>query len=376
MRSIPDVAVYQPENESPSTATLPVRRAAYGDVIRIVGSVAVITSHVVSESLFSNDLVGGFEPVRGNLWVGLMAIDAVSFFAVPCFVMLSGALLLKPRRYASAGEFYSRRLSRIGVPLLFWSAFFFALTVRSYGPEVAMKNLVAGVPAAHLHFVFRLAGLYAITPMLLVFITHASRPMVFATTFLCLFLASSRSLVGPWLDVHSTAFDLFVPYLGFYLLGHLLASTILSTRQTILAGVGFVAGAAGIVIGTLLMKQMLGNLYISDLKAMWFIDHLNPFRILLAVCAFMFIRTAFANPWPDAPSWRFVSHHLAPATLGVYLIHPIVQHFLKVGGVDINLTSPIVSVPLTIASVVVLSWLLAMIAGRTPVVRWTVGSGS
>ena len=102
------------------------RRMHYGDAIRIIGTFAVVIGHVADLRLFSDHVLDG-EWWICNLW------DSLTRWAVPVYIMLSGALLLDPGRAEAPRDFYRKRLGRIGVPLVFWTAAFMWFSVEYTG---------------------------------------------------------------------------------------------------------------------------------------------------------------------------------------------------------------------------------------------------
>ena len=83
------------------------------DAVRWLATIAVITIHVVAPYLYQ---YGQISIVNWNIY---NVIDSLSRFAVPFFVMLSGALLLN--RTISLVDFLKKRFLRILIPFLFWS---------------------------------------------------------------------------------------------------------------------------------------------------------------------------------------------------------------------------------------------------------------
>ena len=102
------------------------RWLAYGDPMRVLGVLAVLWVHVCDMILFS-DKVG-----QTAWWVANFA-DAAGRWAVPVFIMLSGALLLHTNREQTPAEFYKRRLTRLGAAIAFWSVFFMLFAVYYTG---------------------------------------------------------------------------------------------------------------------------------------------------------------------------------------------------------------------------------------------------
>src|SRR5690242_6425687 len=98
------------------------RHMPYGDAARVLGTIAVVVGHCCDMVVFSPQA-----PLT-EWWVCNL-VDAASRWAVPVYVMLSGALLLDPHRSEAPSEFYSKRLARLGLPIVFWSAFYMWLSV-------------------------------------------------------------------------------------------------------------------------------------------------------------------------------------------------------------------------------------------------------
>ena len=67
---------------------------------------------------------GGFWHYEGNpFWPVANVIDAVFYFAVPIFFMLSGATLIDYRKRYSTKDYFKKRFSKTVIPFLFWSLF-------------------------------------------------------------------------------------------------------------------------------------------------------------------------------------------------------------------------------------------------------------
>ena len=164
-------------------------------MIRIVGIIAVIASHVSSDIIQNHQRAfpNQIRPLLASEFWTANIIDSLCRFAVPLFVMLSDALLLKPARI-DALRFYRRRLSRILVPAIFWTS----------------------------------VGLIAL-------------------------LASENSAAVALLGFHGTIFGMFVPFLAYFLAGYLLKDVVLRLPWTLAAIVGLLLGWASVTMGTGLM---------------------------------------------------------------------------------------------------------------------------
>lgn len=91
------------------------QRIGWIDTLRVLACFMVVLSHAC------DPFVGQFDTDRTAFLTGA-AIGSLMRPCVPLFVMMTGVLLLPvPERDRGLGRFYSRRLGRIFVPLIFWS---------------------------------------------------------------------------------------------------------------------------------------------------------------------------------------------------------------------------------------------------------------
>jgi surface polysaccharide O-acyltransferase-like enzyme len=337
----------------------------YGDVIRIVGTLIVVIGHVSDMALYQGHEPGSIYGPGTTNWHVANLWDAFSRWAVPIYIMLSGSLLLDPNRVESPSKFYHKRLMRIGVPLVFWSFFFMWVDVYYtgwraahdlayeayvhnhwvflwsthtrwqwfmyllfYDPKAAWINLLKGEPYVHMHFIFRIAGLYAFTPVLRVCLRHISRPMLISTVITMLALSSADSIANNITGTELSAFARFVPFLGYYLLGYLLRNAVLSWPGLLACLAGMFLSVTALAGGTELLVQHyvidagLNRISGPPSMSMLLYDFLSPVRVAMAVFFWLVLVNLFRKPLPVGKWGRSVIRFWANTTLGLYLIHP------------------------------------------------------
>ncbi len=91
------------------------KRILYYDMLNIAACIAVIALH-------HNGLVHVF--TGDSVWKECLAAEVGFYWAVPVFLMLSGATLMGYREKYSTKVFFKKRLMRVVLPWLFWSVFF------------------------------------------------------------------------------------------------------------------------------------------------------------------------------------------------------------------------------------------------------------
>jgi surface polysaccharide O-acyltransferase-like enzyme len=151
----------------------PPERSLYVDAIRAYATFLVVLLHVSVAYIYQKP--GDITPV--NWWLS-NGFHAFSRSAVPLFILLSGALLLKPRRPEGIGLFLRKRTLRILPSLAIWSGIYLIyekLNGRmTLGPGEAIASLFTQPAYGHLWFLYMILGLYLVTPILRIYISAAS----------------------------------------------------------------------------------------------------------------------------------------------------------------------------------------------------------
>lgn len=329
------------------------------DLLRIAGSVAVVCVHAAGATVFAR------ADQRDLTWWVANLTDSVSRWCVPVFVMVTGALLLRPSRDESLARFYRTRLSKLLPPVLFWSAFYIAL--RSYidgrfDAQDAWNRFVQGTPHFHLWYLYMLLGLYFVTPWLKRAVAQASDKELKAMAWAGLGLASIASMANRFHGVQPTTFlALFVPYIPYLLMGHWFArrATAPAPGNT---GSWMLAATCAVVIAASAwaLVPVLGTRGIDVAY-----EFLNPMAILFAVAVFGLGMSATV----ESPRALAAIAFLAPLTFGVYLIHPFWLTFLYKFGVHGGAFHPLVGMPATVVGALALSAASVFAMSKIPYLR-------
>jgi surface polysaccharide O-acyltransferase-like enzyme len=245
-------------------------------------------------------------------------------WAIPVFVMISGALLLN-RPQASFRVFYARRFKRISVPLVFWTVFYFGVRIcldhESLTMRQALDLLLQGKAYHHLWFLYMIAGLYLVTPFLQILVQQIS-------TWQCLVLAS-LILVGAdvfhllnvmWWGARTSVFTLFVPYISYYLLGYLIHHR---WPKGHLPGTWVAGGTAVSVVYLLCLARPFIALQ-GQQFGFFFFSFFCPPAVFLAIAVFWAFRETCVKPLGPAIT------HMASCTMGIYVVHLLVLRLMQI----------------------------------------------
>jgi len=325
----PELAVSpQPAiRRSPIAQTARPPKTDYIDVLRVLAALLVVVFHVAER------VIVGLDPTGTAGWWVANLLQAPAHAAVPLFVMISGSLLLAPGRDESAGSFLRRRADRILVPILFWTACYTALWAMAarlglsdFGHPFTTRNFLAamaeGTPWYHLWFLYMIPGLYLFTPALRVFVRHADAGLQWYTAgaifaIAGVYLTLSILLLGP----HQVAWVAFVPYLAYFLAGYRLHCD----RPWRKSGGVLLAVIVGTIVATGCGTAWLVSRSGEEVWRYVGFHNLGPLSITMSVAIFIFVAGQQLND-----GWIVrLCRRLAPATFGVYLIHPLVMSLCR-----------------------------------------------
>lgn len=300
------------------------------DLARVLAIVGVIAIHCVAFVVILD-----FKPMS-KTWHMANLVDAFSHWCVPVFIMLSGALLIKPGfDMNKLKSFYSAKVSRIVIPFVIWSIIYLAWyaimishdNLRS-DLQFGLVSLLTGWPVgAHLYFILIIIGLYAITPFLSVMVGQVNQKIVAGLSVGVLLAATVSLTINTWLTHRSgTNFvTMFLPYTGYYILGY-----VINVNRHHLKSM--FSGRQIAALFTLIGLLIAGATYCLTLPTShlntYFYDYLSPLTILLSLSAIIGLMklSDYIASKKVAERWFKVDYastivKLSNMTFGVYFVH-------------------------------------------------------
>lgn len=262
-------------------------------------------------------------------WIIADVLDSYMRWSVPVFIAISGALLIRPATYRDIGGFFRRRASRILIPLLAWPLLYWLWDIvfrtRPASPREFIDGLLVGNPVGgyQLYFLFIIAGLYVIAPLLSAYAHHVSARAFLLSTAL-VFIAAYMWLalvnILPGQSESYTFLTAWLPYTGFFMLGHVLRDFRPTNRQFRLA-------LAGILVAGLF--NALITVFTRAFDSMFFLSYFSVSIVILSIGAFVAGRELYyriVRPLSDTARSKFDQNiaYLAHLSFGVYLVHVMV----------------------------------------------------
>ena len=268
-----------------------------------------------------------------------LTLNSLSRWAVPVFIMISGALLLprfieadKPPAIAS---FFRRRLLKIGILIIIWTSlyllwqWYFFHKATNMG-EVLLSFLL-GNTYTHLFFLFIIGGLYMATPFVGKLCWRLSTRGLLQLSAGLLVVTAVGQMVLVLVEridpAQLTIFGVWVPYLGYYMAGY-------SLRRWLDERDGRLPGWV-VLMALTATVSMIAAVYWATAYwhgSLYFHIYTNPMAIIQAMGAFVTGRWLYEKLrlMPKA-DWlvQGLIQRIAPLTLGIYLIHLAVLDVMR-----------------------------------------------
>lgn len=328
----------------------------YLDFLRCTASFAVVAIHVL----------GPFRYLYGEIpdsdWLAAMGINSVTRWAVPVFIMISGALLLSSDRDFNCEHYLRKRLSKVALPFIGWSliyAFVGGFVEGSWSSAETIK-IIGNSPNEpvwyHLWFFYDFIPLYFVIPFLILLLKKISPELIklAVVTWLLLFLMN-------WLKVESFLRQNLILYTGYLILGWYLVNRDNSKelKYWLIAGV------------SMLLLNFFGSWQLaidSGQYRSFYMGYKTLNTVLIAVMLFVLAQT-YADKIQG--KLRILISIIAKYSLGIYLLHPLL--LIPVRNLDNGyydwFGSNWLAIPIITLLVLFLSLLFTMLLVKIPVFK-------
>ncbi|WP_407331720.1 acyltransferase [Enterovibrio sp. 27052020O] len=330
------------------------KKVFYFELLRVVAAIAVIAIHVL----------GPYRHIGSDIpqsdWLSAIAFNGASRWAVPVFIMITGALMLSDTRAFSPSYFVKRRVMKVFVPFVVWSVFYAllaAISLQNVNWSETIHRL-AQLPIEetyyHLGFFYYFLPLYLLIPILRPLAQRESPDMF--NTLLALWLSLC---VARLMGVHLGAVEELVLYGGYLLLGYALH------RREVPFGLLLFLGVLALVATeyTAISQSVAKGSYTS---AGWF-SYKTINTVLIAAMVFV-----LCQRWAERVSdkWQKRVTRVSRHSLGIYLIHPIFLWPLRETGIIFGMAW--LSIPLVTLVVFVLSYWTSVGLSKWRATAWLV----
>jgi surface polysaccharide O-acyltransferase-like enzyme len=287
-------------------------------------------------------------PLLSFEWITCFVYRSLSGWAVPVFVMISGALFLDPSKEVTIVKLFKNNILKLFIVLLFWSAFYTCFCHGDFFP--------LGLASGHLWYLSMILGLYLTIPIIR---NMSNKIRDYFLIIWILFL--SYDFIAKLFDIcvlQEVEHLFFQGYVGYLLLGDWCRRQ----RNNSKLCVRFV------VIATILLILSVGiSLYISKLRNETFLSlghYFSPITVFVSVGLY-FACNMLSIKLTGLDKLQKYLRNISVCTLGIYLIHMflLIQGYTRVVRFVSN---PLIFLPLVVGGVFVLGWLITFVIRKIP----------
>jgi len=331
-------------------------RVLFFDLLRCVAAVAVIAIHVLAPY---RDELG---QIPFGEWATAVGVNSVSRWAVPVFILITGALMLSDKRPFDAKYYVKRRLGKVLVPFLVWSLFYAYLSgwsINGFDALEAKQVLADSATDAtyyHLGFFYYFIPLYFVIPFFQFVLRQYGDSSLYA--FVLIWLATTLLFL---FDIDGVWSNELWLYSGYLPLGYLLYRRVPLTK-------GYVAIFAllgSVALFTTAYMVITDSVAAQEYTVGRWLSYKTLNVVLAASMIFMLCR--YFGEGLSQKSNQVIGF-ISKNSLGIYILHPIFLWPMKEFGWHQG--HPAWVIPLWIvlsgAGALALSWLLSQ-SSRT---RW------
>ena len=270
-----------------------------------------------------NGGVHGFSNTR--LWKEYLVIEVLCYFAVPIFIMISGATLMQYRKRYTTKQFFLKRIEKVFIPWIIWSLIVYVVKNKNFN-LINFGNGFMNTSIETIYWFFPLIiYLYCLIPVLSILTEKEEyrKTMWYIVGFIFIF----QSLLQPLCKMLDIKFPNVLNYMVgqnsyiiYILLGYLLSTTKVNKKEKI----GIFALAI-IALATRYLHTMFASINSGSLnKDSW--GYTAFTGLFPAVAIFIFIKDL---DWEKILgklriSTKLISN-LAGCSFGVYLMHLLVR---------------------------------------------------
>lgn len=294
------------------------------DWLRVLATFAVVVIHCCSKESLE---VASFE------WNTIHFYNCLSQWAVPAFVMISGALFLG--RELTIRKLFKKSILRIATAFLFWSVLYACWRFFVTNEKNSVREVILSIIKGHYHmwFLFLIVGLKFEGP---------------------------ASILNEFVSKFQV--EMVLGYSGYFILGYLLAQIHIRNKTEVLI---YTIGLSGLAITFFASTWTAKHQESTGL----FSDELTVNVLMMTVAVFVFAKQHM-NKLVKSAKAMFILSYISKCTFGVYLVHPLIIDCLKryVGITNLSF-NPIISVPILALIVFVCSMGVSAILNKIPFVK-------
>jgi len=340
------------------------KRVKYLECLRVLSTIAVVFCHLGATA--QTDYAGDFVSGKGIFY---RSVTNVLHFCVPCFFMISGALLLNPEKDISIEKLLKRYILKYSCVLLTFGWFYAVLEEAFIGKTFhltivarALWNTLEGHSWDLFWYLYSLIGVLLCLPILRMIVNHATEKekkylLVVSLIFLCL-MPQIEAVSGFKFGVTLAMMNLYCFYMlaGYWIHSEFIRIPIPVARN-----------AVALCIPLIVISTYADIMGLMGEHALGFGNFESPVIALYSVCIFELFHEKGESVYREKSRLGLCIRRLSSLSFGIYVTHMIWYNvafkLLKINPFRLNLIVGLVGI---VGGVLVMSVITTSILKKIP----------
>lgn len=340
-------------------------RSIYLDMLKIISCIAVITIHVSAVGFKNTN-------INSIAWNISNVFNNISRFAVPVFVMVSGALFLNENKKLDIKKLWLKNILHLVIIYIFWTLIYAIYSVyNKYGinglnvTEV-IKNAIKS-SYYHLWFIPMLIGIYILIPVIKPIVKDGRKTIEYFLIIAFIFKVipdTIKLFEFPYVKYIKAILNRIniemIGYVVYFVLGHYLNTYVLKkkTRNII-----YILGILSVVISIVGTwgYSMYKSKAVETLCREFSITTVTMSIAIFTLFKYLFDTKVFSK------SFKSIIIHLSKTSLGIYLVHILFKDIMK-NQLGVKFTKTYLT-PVYVLIIFIASYLVSFVLSKIPKVN-------
>lgn len=333
-------------------------RVLYLDILNIVAILSVVALHC-------NGIVHQYSTSRS--WATALIVECICYFAVPVFLMVSGANLLDYRKKYDTKTFFKKRFTKVLISSFFWILAMVLWKTKLCELEITnvktFFNIIFNNEEQYTYyFIWEILGVYLTLPIISKIVENEKNNNLlwYFVIIYFVFNSSLPYILSIFGIQYNKSFSLRIgDYYIYVILGYLLSKIDIKKKYRILL---YVFGILSIVF-RYFMTYYFSRKYGYLDRSTW--GYFQFHCIILSCAVFVFFKNLKYGKVSD--KGKLIIAKIANCSFGVYLIHLIIKYYeIRLLGLNIHSWE---FRTFGIISTYLISLIIVMILKKIPIIK-------
>ena len=294
-------------------------RILYIDILNIVAIISVVALHC-------NGIVHQYSLSRA--WATSLIVECVCYFAVPVFIMATGAKLLDYRKKYDTKTFFKKRFSKVLIPSIFWIFIMIIWKLNLGMLEInnirdLLNIIFSNKMESTYYFIWEIMGIYLTLPIISKIIENEkdNNLLWYYVIIFTIFNSFLPYIFSVFNITYNKSFSIRIAdYYIYIILGYLLSKIEINKKSRVFL---YIAGILSILF-RYIITYFLSTKYGYLDRSTW--GYTQFHSIILSSAVFVFIKNIKYDIINDKV--KIIIAKIANCSFGIYLIHLIVKYYI------------------------------------------------